>query len=235
MSWIWRNVVRPLDNVDDPLPKNLRIAVGDGKSTDFWNDHWTEVASLKLAFPRIFELVIRREGMVADFGKKKKINGRWVWNIEIRRLLYSWEFSVCDEFIRTLDQAVSGSMEKDTIRWLWSSSGVYTPKAFRSISVFVEEEHDKFWKLVWSNSSVPMVEFLVWRAVLQRLPVLEELGKRGIVNLEACVCELFHKEREPANHLFFQCETVWRVWMRWFSLWNIHVVCPGDVRAFLLS
>ncbi|KAE8686772.1 hypothetical protein F3Y22_tig00111027pilonHSYRG00063 [Hibiscus syriacus] len=64
------------------------------------------------------------------------------------------------------------------------------------------DERDEVWKVVWTNLAPPKVEACVWKTVLQRIPVLAELAKRG---------------------------------MKWFSIWNIHAVCPRDVKAFLLS
>ncbi|KAE8691110.1 Peptidyl-prolyl cis-trans isomerase G [Hibiscus syriacus] len=38
--------------------------MGDGAKIDFWNEHWTEVNSLKASFPRIFGLAIKKSGKI---------------------------------------------------------------------------------------------------------------------------------------------------------------------------
>ncbi|XP_039032257.1 uncharacterized protein LOC120167254 [Hibiscus syriacus] len=150
-------------------------------------------------------------------------------------MLFSWEFNMWDDFIRTLNEAAQGSKEVDVTRWVGEPSGVYTPSSFCSASVLVEDECDNFWSLVWANLTPPKVELLVWRAVLQRLPVRVELEKRGCLNSESCACMLCLKESESVNHLFCRCEVVWRAWSRWCAIWNLHLVCPGDVRSFISS
>ncbi|KAE8727738.1 hypothetical protein F3Y22_tig00005401pilonHSYRG00019 [Hibiscus syriacus] len=86
VSWVWRNISRPLADSEDPLIFYLRPAIGDGYSIDFWNDAWTKVQSLRLSFPRVFALAVKKEGKVSDFDVKGAEG--WVWNIEIRRELF---------------------------------------------------------------------------------------------------------------------------------------------------
>ncbi|KAE8706325.1 hypothetical protein F3Y22_tig00110402pilonHSYRG00164 [Hibiscus syriacus] len=95
-------------------------------------------------------------------------------------MLYSWEFSLWDDFIRTLDEAVQGSTGKDKVRWLGSPSRTYTPISLCSNAVYDED--------VWLNLDLPKVEILVWRVVLQRLPVLEELVRGSLASLDEMVC-----------------------------------------------
>ncbi|KAE8677198.1 hypothetical protein F3Y22_tig00111542pilonHSYRG00126 [Hibiscus syriacus] len=113
-----------------------------------------------ISFPPIVIFsVCHWEGKLVEFGNR--INGRWEWNIDIRRMLYSWEFSLWDDFILTLDEAVQSSTGKDKVRWLGSPSGTYTHKSFCSNAVYDEEVRDNFWKMVWSNLATPKVEILV--------------------------------------------------------------------------
>ncbi|KAE8658066.1 hypothetical protein F3Y22_tig00116975pilonHSYRG00163 [Hibiscus syriacus] len=51
------------------------------------------------------------------------------------------------------------------------------------ISLIDAAVRDPGWNLVWTNLAPPKVEAVVWRFVLQRIPLLLELAKRGGVNL----------------------------------------------------
>ncbi|KAL4582374.1 hypothetical protein LXL04_006921 [Taraxacum kok-saghyz] len=73
----------------------------------------------------------------------------------------------------------------------------------------------------WWNNWVPLkVNFLGWRAVLNRLPVKSEL-KRRQVTLPEYVCGLCRVEEETCSHLFLNCpwaKEVWRGVDEWGNL-----------------
>ncbi|GMI91067.1 hypothetical protein like AT4G29090 [Hibiscus trionum] len=37
-SWVWRNIEKPLQNVDDEFTKDIFFVLGDGNSINFWDD-----------------------------------------------------------------------------------------------------------------------------------------------------------------------------------------------------
>ncbi|KAE8661488.1 hypothetical protein F3Y22_tig00113725pilonHSYRG00522 [Hibiscus syriacus] len=67
---LWRKV--PLNKEDDMFKKDLPVSLGDGNSIYYWNDFWTSVPSLKVAFPRIYGLAIRKPE------KQRKDALRWI-------------------------------------------------------------------------------------------------------------------------------------------------------------
>ncbi|KAE8661459.1 hypothetical protein F3Y22_tig00113725pilonHSYRG00378 [Hibiscus syriacus] len=58
------------------------IQVGDVKRVKFWQDLWIGNRPLMTAFPRMFVLVLNKEGTVAEFGTK--IDSGWVWDIQFK-------------------------------------------------------------------------------------------------------------------------------------------------------
>ncbi|KAE8729558.1 hypothetical protein F3Y22_tig00003507pilonHSYRG00010 [Hibiscus syriacus] len=58
--WVWRNIARLLSNIDDTFTKNCKVAIGNEKSIEFWEEFWTEFPSLRLAFSRIFVVAITK-------------------------------------------------------------------------------------------------------------------------------------------------------------------------------
>ncbi|GMI75505.1 hypothetical protein like AT4G29090 [Hibiscus trionum] len=167
-SWVWKNITTPLQSSNDRFTSNLRWALGDGSSIRFWIDYWTEVSSLKVAFPMIFKLALKSSGVVCEF--VVKTNNSWTWNIELRRDLFEWEKAVWEDFLRILNRADTRTLDTDKLRWCGSPCGIYKTKDYCSLASFEDVHVDKFWNLIWVNLAPPKVEMFIWRAVLNRIP-----------------------------------------------------------------
>ncbi|KAL4354523.1 hypothetical protein GQ457_06G019470 [Hibiscus cannabinus] len=128
MSWVWKNIAKPLMSPSDPFFSKIRFKLGDGCCINFWEDWWTQFPSLKVEFLRLFTVVTKKAGKVADFGTK--VNGVWVWKIDLRRWLFEWELQLWDAFISSLDIAAINPRVHDTLSWTGDSDGVYTPSFF---------------------------------------------------------------------------------------------------------
>ncbi|KAL4310177.1 hypothetical protein GQ457_01G054770 [Hibiscus cannabinus] len=231
-SSYWKNIIKPLSNPADFFSQHLRFSLGDGNSINFWDDYWTDYPSLKLAFPRLYSVAVQKSGKVSEFGCKT-LNG-WVWNIVLRRELFSWEVEIMEVFLKTLDKAARGSSLYDCIKWGGDSSGVYNPKSFCVAFHTRGAISDKIWNMVWKNFAPPKVEAFLWKVVHGRVATRTELGKRGIVSVNSLMCVLYGKEPETVDHLFCNCEASWRIWQRWCSLWQIHLVFPEKVNEFVV-
>ncbi|KAK8648730.1 hypothetical protein V6N13_129473 [Hibiscus sabdariffa] len=95
-SFIWRNILAPLNSSDNRMVQNIMYVVGDGKRIQFWSDLWIGENRLKLSFPRVFALACQKSGSIADFGLV--VEGVWVWNIPLRRSLFDWEIDLWESF-----------------------------------------------------------------------------------------------------------------------------------------
>ncbi|KAL4386663.1 hypothetical protein GQ457_09G014120 [Hibiscus cannabinus] len=51
---------------------------------------------LSLKFPRIFALAKKKSGVIADFGVR--CGNSWIWNIQLRRILFDWEIPIWNAF-----------------------------------------------------------------------------------------------------------------------------------------
>ncbi|GJX17455.1 RNA-directed DNA polymerase, eukaryota [Tanacetum coccineum] len=84
----WRNIVnevRFLGNQGVKVLDYMRIKLGNGESTAFWDDNWIGGKVLKYSFPCIYALETVKEVSV----NSKMSDSRWVWSLE-----GSGEFSV---------------------------------------------------------------------------------------------------------------------------------------------
>ncbi|KAE8681411.1 hypothetical protein F3Y22_tig00111330pilonHSYRG00640 [Hibiscus syriacus] len=101
-------------------------------------------------FPRIHGMAIRKNCKISDFGSW--VDGLWIWKIELRLELFSWEIPIWNNFNQVLNRGVPAIPRLDSLKWLGASNGKYNPK----------------------------VAAFVWKAMYNRLPVVSELIKRGL-------------------------------------------------------
>ncbi|KAL4346476.1 hypothetical protein GQ457_17G006660 [Hibiscus cannabinus] len=211
-SWIWKNILKPLAEPSNNFVNAIRFKLGDGRRINFWEDFWTEVPSLKLSFPRVFGLVLKKSGKVCEFGSK--VEGKWIWLFKVHIALFSWEQAVWDEFIRIINEGAADSGTMDVLKWEHASNGVYSAKKFCELESALGSTEDKIWKLVWSGLAPPKVEGFLWKVILGRIPTLVELDKRGALHSSSTRCALCSKDEETVNHIFCLCEIGWKVWSK---------------------
>ena len=103
--------------------------VGDGRNTLFGYDTWIGDTTLRLKFPRLFELAVEKESKVEEMRRLGwDGNGRaWVW----RRRLFAWEEdSVLLFYVTFLQDTVH-----DSWRWMLDPAQGYSVKvAYRFIT-----------------------------------------------------------------------------------------------------
>jgi len=80
--------------------------VGDGRNTLFGYDTWIGDTTLRLKFPRLFELAVEKESKVEEMRRLGwDGNGRaWVW----RRRLFAWEEDSVRECVALLCNIFAG-------------------------------------------------------------------------------------------------------------------------------
>ncbi|KAL4282828.1 hypothetical protein GQ457_16G022450 [Hibiscus cannabinus] len=231
-SWLWRGIAKPLSNSNDLFSSGIRFKLGDGSRIEFWEDFFTEVRTLREAFPRIFNLSVKKSGKVGQFGHKE--SDKWVWSIATRRELFDWERRMWEEFMNVIERAASNTGREDKLVWINARDGDYSTNVYCLKASTLDAEPDKIWNVVWSGLVPPKVEGFLWKALLGRVLTLVELAKRGIFRSSSYLCALCSRESETVEHLFCHCEVVWRVWKRWAALWHLHLIVPGSLDNFLL-
>ncbi|KAJ9542319.1 hypothetical protein OSB04_028825 [Centaurea solstitialis] len=198
-SWIWRKL---LDLREQVRPHFLSV-VGDGLSTNAWDDKWIVNGTLSLMIPfRIFQsLGLSKHSTVADV---------------VQVMGSAWPTSWIDRMPSLSGVAVPNLQigVKDQIMWLnllnqswnfaikevWNSLlGPWQPVLW----------HD----LCWFKHHVPKHSFCAWLAFLDRLPTQDRLVAWSS-NTEMLVCSLCKEVMDSRDHLFFQCHfsrVVWRL------------------------
>ncbi|GKV30486.1 hypothetical protein SLEP1_g39289 [Rubroshorea leprosula] len=78
VSRIWRDVISVEGKsiqLQDMLGKGFRWMVGDGRRVGFWHEIWVGDKSLRDLCPRLFELAMKKDGMVCEMGGGKGAYG----------------------------------------------------------------------------------------------------------------------------------------------------------------
>ncbi|KAE8689380.1 hypothetical protein F3Y22_tig00110940pilonHSYRG00486 [Hibiscus syriacus] len=64
LNGLWYEIVHPLLSNEDEFLVDVRCVMGNGSRIDFW----TDVRSLKVDFPRIYGMAIKKQGKISEFG-----------------------------------------------------------------------------------------------------------------------------------------------------------------------
>ncbi|GMJ00001.1 hypothetical protein HRI_003669300 [Hibiscus trionum] len=234
-NWIWKDVVKNFfmnDDIGCKLRNNLKIHMGDGHSIAFWHDTWIGEAPLQVNFPRIYALSSNKPGKVAEFGSKT--TSGWVWNISLRRRIFDWELEQWNSLLNLLNSYKSAGADFDCLIWGDSIDGTFSVREGYKL-IAENSPSDSFWaKHVWLGLSPPKVECFIWQALWCRIPVRDELRKRGLSIIQDSLCPLCRKSTESTSHLLLHCNVTWLIWMRFAKFWNIHLVIPGDLASALI-
>ncbi|GMI86868.1 hypothetical protein like AT4G29090 [Hibiscus trionum] len=207
------------------------LHVGDGKSILFWSDKWVGDSPLKIKFPRIYALATNKTGKIEDFGTKQ--GSSWSWNIPLRRAPFDWELEQWNACMDCLNAFKQENFDRDCFTWKATGDGIYTARSCYKILNQQPESIFPWVKVVWSGLAPPRVEFFLWQATLNKIPVRALLIHKGMSHDFDTKCPFCLSSAETTSHLFLHCKFTWSLWIYLFSFWKIHVVMPADITALL--
>ena len=75
---------------------------------------------------------------------------------------------------------------------------------------------------IWNAFAPSKVMALGWRIMRRRLPTLDNLARRGVIQdlRTNGICKFCRKEMETVDHLFFECNfsyDIWRLCLLWLG------------------
>lgn len=182
----------------------LKCVVGNGITASFWFDKWTDFGQLITfigeAGPR--QLRISKDAKVADASR----NGHW--NFPAARS------DPCQAFLVALTEVDAPHVDSGCDTYLWRmASGNYSPtfssketwEQLRARSPLVPWS-----KVVWFKEHVPRYSFIIWQAMLSRLPTRDRLSRCGMNIPTSCV--LCSSGVESHDHFFFERSFSSSIW-----------------------
>ncbi|KAI5417416.1 hypothetical protein KIW84_042139 [Lathyrus oleraceus] len=206
---------------------SISCKLGRGNSFFAWKHCWLRNISLKLLFPRLFEVCSFPNALVCNCGLWE--NEGWRWNVGVDsnllvgELLEDWK-----ELTEILKDVKPCLKEDDKLIWWRDVEGFTVRNAFKRLyslnavnhigSEFRRCELQRLWKAI-----IPCkVKLFGWRWILGALPTRKELSHRGVISgVEGSFCPLCELEEESVGHLFLKCckvKTIWKDVFSWFGV-----------------
>lgn len=199
-SHTWRAILAG----KEVLAKGLIKRIGNGASTEIWNDRWIplhfDARPLTPADGQVVNLV--SDLMSAD--------GHW--NEELIRQIF---IPVDAEAILRTPTRYG---EDDWWAWEFEKHGEYSVKsAYRRLADTQPQgppepgnSGDPFWKLIWKLEVPPKVKVFWWRVVHEFLPAKDILHRRHIEPLSHC--DVCGADRETIKHTLVDCSIARCFW-----------------------
>ncbi|CAL5191793.1 unnamed protein product [Lathyrus oleraceus] len=232
---------------------SISCKLGRGNSILFWKHCWLGNSSLKLLFPRLFEVCSFPNALVINCGLWE--NGGWSWKVGVDstllvgELLEDWK-----ELIKILKDVKPCTNGVDKLIWWRDVGGFSVRNAFKrlyTLNMAISNGSDfRFCELkrLWKATIPWKVKLFGWRWILGALPTRKELWHRGVIlGVEASLCPLCDLEEEFVGHLFLKCGKVKFIWKEVFSWFGLDfddllessdidtIVTGEDVLLFLLN
>ncbi|KAL9674773.1 hypothetical protein QQ045_002972 [Rhodiola kirilowii] len=116
LSNTWRNIFKSVQGVSEiayALSEGMKLKVGRGDESLFWEDSWSGEESFRVNYPRMFQLAVNKEAKVEEMGQW--VDGVWQWQVILRRPLYQWEEEIRLELMEGLSHIHLNSKENDRI------------------------------------------------------------------------------------------------------------------------
>ncbi|GJY36139.1 RNA-directed DNA polymerase, eukaryota, reverse transcriptase zinc-binding domain protein [Tanacetum coccineum] len=209
---------------------NMRIKLGNGMNTVFWEDTWSEGGKLKNRYPRLYALE-----------SCKSIS------VGLKLAQPSLAFYFCrsprggaeqEQFDEVVDLVKVIMLAPVLDRWTWAleSSGDFSVDLVRKlIDVKLLPGVDYKTRLI---KFVPIkVNVHAWKVMSDSLPTRFNISRRGICidNIRCVICD---KGVETSSHLFFSCCMVCQVIClisRWWGVTEVEFESYDGWLAWLVN
>ncbi|GJZ47895.1 putative RNA-directed DNA polymerase, eukaryota, reverse transcriptase zinc-binding domain protein [Tanacetum coccineum] len=235
-SGIWRDIVTvgvDLEGLGLDFSSSFEGEVGNGRDIRFWIDKWVGGVKLCDRFPRLYHLDRRKEGMVADKGNW--VDGAWCWKWEWVRDLRGRACKEFEDFQILFQNVVIMFDCRDRWRWTLHKSGdVIVKELTKLVEEKILDVNNGGDATIWNKWVPKKVNIFVWRALKGRLPVHEELDKRGI-DLDSILCPSCGDIVESCSHCLVMCNFAMSVWEKIFNWWKIGNVNAFSIKEFFYS
>jgi hypothetical protein len=109
----------------------IKIKIGDGTRTRFWEDAWIKDDSLAKAFPRLYSISLNLNITVAT------VFNMGVANLRFRRALVGEKLAMWNELKEICSNVTLDPSQDDKLVWTLSKSGVFSVKSFLSCHAIV--------------------------------------------------------------------------------------------------
>lgn len=90
--------------------------------------------------------------------------------------------------------------------------------------------YDEHWKKMWRLKVPSKVKFFLWLTIRDRLPIIDNLKKKGMFLPNVCL--LCYKEEETTSHILLHCPHSKEVWHAVLNEVGLAWVFPRSIGEF---
>ncbi|KAI3944657.1 hypothetical protein MKW98_021115, partial [Papaver atlanticum] len=219
---VWRHIY----SVADDFFKMAQFKLGKGDTVRLWEDKWGAQGTLESLCPNLYRITTSKQISVLH---ARTVEGSSVtWNLGIaHNRLYDAEIAELVNIFPLLDLIFLDPDQEDDLVWVGDKSGKFSVKSAYNLQVAQDQlvlaSPDFPCKQIWSRRWPPKFAFFLWQAVLERLPTLDNLQKRGsaIISTAGDIipnkCILCQTVEESVNHIFIHCSFAKKIWKYFFD------------------
>lgn len=184
--------------------KNFIWKLNNGKLIDFWIDNWHSKGVLRDVFPKLFNILIKKDIKVNQMVE--------FWNLALsvkmwKRTLKQDEL---EELFR-LDELIKEIFltdRPDKLVWKESNNQFSTSISYSLISE--SSSIDSYWGFIWKLKIPGRIKVFLWQCSHKKISTLSLLKSRGILSND--LCKWCGQHREDFDHLFWSCSLANQVW-----------------------
>nr|GEW85502.1 RNA-directed DNA polymerase, eukaryota [Tanacetum cinerariifolium] len=203
----------------------MRLKLGNGDMTAFWDDNWIGGGVFKELYPRIYALETCK-----TLNASTKLNDSSLDNSFRRRTRGGVEQAQYDALSDLLNAVTLVPMADG---WVWSleSSGEFS---VASICKVIDEKrlsivNSMTW---WVKYVAIKVNVLAWKVKIDALPTRLNISRRGI-DIDTISCPICDCWVESSNHLFFSCSSARQIARKISLWWNVNYVVVNSYIEWL--
>jgi hypothetical protein len=195
--------------VKDEFFQRGSFSVGNGLTTQFWEDSWLGNSPLSVQYPALFNKVAHRNVRVADVLSQPTLN------ITFNRILRG---STWENWLSLVERLMEVQLndQPDSFCWNLTTSGKFSVK---SLYTDFMSGHTRFLKKYLWKLKVPLkIRIFMWFLNRKVLLTKDNLAKRKWTGCTKCV---FCDSKESIEHLFIRCPFASLLWRVIYFTFNI--------------
>ncbi|GKC69550.1 RNA-directed DNA polymerase, eukaryota, reverse transcriptase zinc-binding domain protein [Tanacetum coccineum] len=210
------NEIKVLKGRGIDMSEFIKLKIGDGVSTLFWDERWYDGGVLKHLFPRVYALESCKNATVS-----MKLNDPSFDTSFRRRARGGIEESQLNSLLQIV-QSINLVQCADRFRWTLESDGEFSVASVRRV-IDQQTFQDLNGKTRWVTCVPIKVNINAWKIKIDALPTRFNLSRRGM-DIESIICPVCNTGVETTQHLFFKCSVIRQIVTKILSWWNVEYV-----------
>jgi hypothetical protein len=189
------------------------VQIGNGQSTLFWKDFWTNGQTLSEQFPRLFSFTLLEDVTVSDLALAPDLRNFFALPLSVE---------AHEEYIQ-IQQLLQGvginasSMDSRSFAW---GTEAYTPSKYYNF-LFALVPPDNALRAIWKSKCMPKLRVFAWLLLKDRLNTkVMMIRKQWNVDSGPSCILCTDQVLETRDHLFFDCPFARSCWDMCQIHWN---------------